>query len=48
VNVNTKGGTNSPHGSAYEFNQVSLLEANGFFANKMVFRGRPIISTSAA
>ena len=34
VNVNTKGGTNSLHGSAYEFNQVSLLEANSFFANK--------------
>jgi hypothetical protein len=34
VNVNTKGGTNALHGSAYEFNQVSLLEANSFFANK--------------
>ena len=34
VNVNTKGGTNSLHGSAYEFNQLSLLEANGFFNNK--------------
>ena len=34
VNVNTKSGTNSLHGSLYEFNQVSLLEANGFFSNK--------------
>ena len=34
VNVNTKSGTNSLHGSAYEFNQVSALEANSFFANK--------------
>jgi hypothetical protein len=34
VNVNTKGGTNSLHGSAYEFNQVSRLEANAFFTNK--------------
>jgi hypothetical protein len=34
VNVNTKGGTNSLHGSLYEFNQVSLLEANAFFTNK--------------
>jgi hypothetical protein len=34
VNVNTKGGTNSLHGSVYEFNQVSLLEANGFFTNR--------------
>jgi hypothetical protein len=34
VNVNTKGGTNGLHGSLYEFNQVSLLEANSFFQNK--------------
>jgi hypothetical protein len=34
VNVNTRSGTNALHGSAYEFNQVSALEANSFFANK--------------
>ncbi len=34
VNVYTKSGTNALHGSAYEFNQVSFLSANSFFANK--------------
>jgi hypothetical protein len=34
INVQTKGGTNSLHGSLYEFNQVSFLEANSFFGNK--------------
>jgi hypothetical protein len=33
INVITKSGTNSFHGSAYEFNQVSALAANLFFAN---------------
>jgi hypothetical protein len=30
----TKGGTNGFHGSAYDFNQVSLLDANPFYTNK--------------
>lgn len=34
ANLITKSGTNSFHGSAYEFNQVSYLDANSFFANK--------------
>jgi hypothetical protein len=34
INVVLKGGTNTFHGSAYEFNQASALSANGFFANK--------------
>ncbi len=29
----TKGGTNGFHGSAFEFNQVSLLDANAFYTN---------------
>jgi hypothetical protein len=34
VNLVTKGGTNSPHGVAYIFNQTSVLDANSFFNNK--------------
>src|SRR6185503_14770540 len=30
----TKSGTNSFHGSAYDFNQVSALAASNFFSNK--------------
>ncbi len=33
VNLVTKGGTNSFHGSAYEFNRVSALASNGFNDN---------------
>ena len=33
VNQITKGGTNGFHGSLYEFNQVSKLDANYFFDN---------------
>jgi hypothetical protein len=33
VNVLTKSGTNTLHGSAYEFNQVSALAATSFFLN---------------
>ena len=35
VNVITKSGTNSLHGSIYEFNQTSYLDANSFFTNKV-------------
>ncbi len=34
VNVVMRGGTNSFHGSAYEFNQVSKLAATPFFQNR--------------
>lgn len=34
ANVVMKSGTNSLHGSAYEFNQVSALAATPFFTNK--------------
>ena len=34
ANVVMKGGTNSIHGSLYEFNQVSALQATNFFTNK--------------
>ena len=34
VNIVTKGGTNSLHGAAYDFNQVSRLAANQFFNNR--------------
>ena len=30
----TKSGTNSFHGTAYDFNQVTMLSANGFFNNR--------------
>ena len=33
VNVVTKSGTNSFHGSAYEFNRVSALASNSFYNN---------------
>lgn len=33
VNLVTKGGTNSLHGSSYIFNQTSELDANSFFNN---------------
>ena len=33
VNITTKSGTNSYHGSLYEFNQTSALAANQFFLN---------------
>jgi outer membrane receptor protein involved in Fe transport len=33
VNVATKSGTNTMHGSAYEYNRVSKLSANSFFNN---------------
>jgi len=35
ANQVTKGGTNNIHGSLYEFNQVSRLDANLFFSNKL-------------
>jgi hypothetical protein len=35
ANLITKSGTNSLHGTAYEFNQSSALDANSFFANKV-------------
>jgi hypothetical protein len=34
ANVVMKGGTNAIHGSLYEFNQVSKLQATNFFTNK--------------
>ena len=34
INQVTKGGTNSIHGSASDFNQTSYLAANSFFTNK--------------
>jgi hypothetical protein len=34
ANVVMKGGTNAVHGSLYEFNQVSKLQATNFFTNK--------------
>jgi len=34
ANVVMKGGTNTVHGSLYEFNQVSALAATNFFTNK--------------
>jgi hypothetical protein len=34
VDLITKSGTNSLHGSASEFNQASAMDANSFFANK--------------
>jgi hypothetical protein len=34
ANVVMKGGTNTVHGSLYEFNQVSKLQATNFFTNK--------------
>ncbi|MCX6626421.1 MAG: carboxypeptidase-like regulatory domain-containing protein, partial [Candidatus Solibacter sp.] len=34
ANVVLKGGTNAIHGSLYEFNQVSKLQATNFFTNK--------------
>jgi hypothetical protein len=37
----TKGGTNSLHGSAYDFNQVSFLAANSFYTNKLGV-GKPV------
>jgi hypothetical protein len=33
ANITTKGGTNQPHGSLYEFNQASKLAATPFFIN---------------
>src|SRR5262249_9113893 len=33
INLNTKSGTNSVHGSAYEFLRNKVLNANDFFAN---------------
>lgn len=34
ANVIMRGGTNDVHGSLYEFNQVSTLQATNFFTNK--------------
>jgi hypothetical protein len=34
ANVVMRGGTNAIHGSLYEFNQVSALQATNFFTNK--------------
>ncbi|HKW61824.1 MAG TPA: carboxypeptidase-like regulatory domain-containing protein [Candidatus Acidoferrum sp.] len=34
INLNTKGGTNSYHGSLYEFIRNKVLNANDFFANE--------------
>src|SRR5215831_10764131 len=39
INVMTKSGSNSLHGSAYDFLRNSKLDANNFFANRV---GRPI------
>ena len=41
ANQITKGGTNGFHGSLYEFNQVSKLDANLFFSNKLAV-ARPV------
>ncbi len=41
ANQITKGGSNGFHGSLYEFNQVSKLDANLFFSNKLQV-ARPI------
>src|SRR5262249_28690145 len=38
INLSTKSGTNSFHGSAYEFNREKVLSANDFFLNK---QGKP-------
>jgi hypothetical protein len=34
INLSTKSGTNSFHGSVYEFNREKVLSANDFFLNK--------------
>jgi len=34
ANLVTKSGTNTLHGTAYEFNQSSVMDANSFFTNK--------------
>jgi hypothetical protein len=34
ANLITRSGTNSLHGTAYEFNQSSVMDANSFFGNK--------------
>jgi hypothetical protein len=34
VNVVTKSGTNSLHGTAYIYNQTSAVDANTFFNNR--------------
>jgi len=33
INVTTRGGSNSFHGSGFEFNRISRLAANGFYNN---------------
>ena len=33
INVSTRGGSNSFHGSGFEFNRISRLAANGFYNN---------------
>jgi hypothetical protein len=43
VNVTTKSGTNSFHGSAYEFNRVSALEANDY-SNKAFGITKPVFT----
>lgn len=37
VNVSTKSGTNTIHGSAYEFNRISKLASDGFQNNQIHF-----------
>ena len=37
VNVSTKSGTNTIHGSAYEFNRISKLASDGFANNQIHF-----------
>jgi hypothetical protein len=48
TNQITKGGTNSFHGSLYDFNQVSVLTANNFFYNRSGTTGPFISKTSTA
>jgi outer membrane receptor protein involved in Fe transport len=42
VNISTKAGSNSFHGSAYEYHRNRVLNANDFFSNR-AGRGRPAL-----